>query len=76
MLAAIQFDDEPGFRAKEVDDVAAARDLPPPFPTAKPMRAQSVPQTRLGVSVFAPQAPGPHQRKWVLQCPDVGQGGG
>jgi len=48
MLPAIGLDDEPSFRASEVDDVWRYHELPPEAPAQLPV-AQHLPQRPLGV---------------------------
>jgi hypothetical protein len=55
VLPAIDFDDQAGFEAYEVNDVLANRSLPAKFRTHPPARAQVVPQTMLGIGRLRPQ---------------------
>ena len=55
MLPAIDFDDQAGLEAHEVNDVWADRSLPAKFRTHPPARAQVVPQATLGIGRLRPQ---------------------
>jgi hypothetical protein len=44
MLTAVQFDNEMGVSAKEVDDITVDRELPPEFPAIQAPITQTKPQ--------------------------------
>jgi len=55
MLRTVGFDDQPGADAKEVDDVAADRDLATKLQSAQAPVAQQAPKAKLGVGWSATQ---------------------
>ena len=55
---AVDFDDEAAFRAQEVDDEGAGRDLAAPFPAAEPAVSQDAPEPGLGAGLAGAEGSG------------------
>jgi hypothetical protein len=55
VLPAVEFDDEAGFEAEEVEEEGAPWDLAAPFPSAEAGGPQRVPEVGLGAGIVAPE---------------------
>lgn len=69
VLAAIEFEDELGFGAQEIDDVGAARDLALPFPTAELAVADRFPDASFDLCVGATQFSRPFSAPRFIDAP-------
>ena len=58
MLAAVQFNDKPGFETYKIRDIGPNRLLAAEFESRELPAAQGKPQLALHVGLFAPQFPG------------------
>jgi hypothetical protein len=66
MLTTVDFNDQPNFVTKKIDDKAPNRNLAAEFTILNFARSQHPPKTLFSVSHFPPQNP----------CPSVGSDGG
>lgn len=58
MDAAVEFDDEGGFQADEVDDEGADRALATPLPAFQASGAKDCPEANFGFGLVAPETAG------------------
>lgn len=63
VLSSVEFDDQPGFKRREIGDVAADRDLSPELVTIQPATAQMFPQQLFCFSPIAPKFARQTQRR-------------
>jgi hypothetical protein len=74
MLAAVEFHDDAGFHAEEVEEIGTPGDLPLPLPPTQTTRANSVPKLGFSVGVVPPKLAGASDLSGTPEGADLGHG--